>query len=122
MKKYSESQMRKKHSSVRTATALAILLAAWNAAAGETAAPGKTPAVPFTVQENQFFLSLKGSATDIVDDPEADNGKAAVISGKQPGWRLSYQIPEAFPKEKLDVYVRIRIESEEPEDTYSIVA
>jgi len=72
---------------------------------------GKLFVLPFTVQDKDFKLLWKGSGTGLLNDPEATDGSAAFQDGNL-SWYLSYPIPQAFPKEKVDVILRLRIEAE----------
>ena len=71
---------------------------------------GKLFVLPFTVQDKDFKLLWKGSGTGLVKDPEATDGSAAYQEGKL-SWYLSYPIPKAFPKKKVDIILRVRLEA-----------
>ncbi|MBR4663853.1 MAG: hypothetical protein IKO93_08265, partial [Lentisphaeria bacterium] len=71
---------------------------------------GKLFVLPFTVQDKDFKLLLKGSGTGLIKDPEATDGSAAYQEGKL-SWYLSYPIPKAFPKKKVDIILRVRLEA-----------
>ncbi|OQA85016.1 MAG: hypothetical protein BWY31_02148 [Lentisphaerae bacterium ADurb.Bin242] len=72
---------------------------------------GRMYLYPITVQEDQLKLLWRGSGTDIVKDPAASNGFAAVQDGNR-SWYLSYPIPKEFPKDRFKVIIRYRLEAE----------
>ena len=65
---------------------------------------------PFIIENKDFRYLWKNQATFEVKDPEALDGFAGMQIGKY-SWYLSYFFPKGFPKGKLKLIARVRIEA-----------
>lgn len=71
---------------------------------------GKMYITPFVIENSDFKYLWKNQATFVVKDPEAQDGSAGMQIGKY-SWYLSYFFPKGFPKGKLKLIARIRVEA-----------
>lgn len=68
---------------------------------------GLLAAKPIILQENRLELWRKGQHTFIEDDPQASNGKTAVMFSNN-SWAVRYSIPRHFPAGWYKAVIRMR--------------